>query len=584
MKKSIICMIISILMIVSLSVVSFAAYYGDVNDDNLITAADARTILRVAAKLDKLDDEKIYIADMNVDGKITASDARTVLRMSAKLENLQEVTTKTDETQATTELVTNMTTTTEIATEEPATEEPTTEEPTTEEPTTAEPTTEELTTEDPTTEEPTTEEPTIEEPTIEEPTTEEPTTEEPTTEEPTTEEPTTEEPTTEEPTTEEPTTKPEEPVTYPESINAFMAGKYYVEGTQADGKKIKLAVSGDNAEIAVMSGEAQLSLLKRNAKTYIKTVSSEGKKYYVKYTELMKELFGADFEALTARFDFATYSEKNEPVVKIDIYDDKACDIYSFENDGSTIDFYVVDSETVKIEKVNSQGEVSTCFIVDKMSQTIPSDMLKISGFTSTQISNIPYIVPEFLDDASVIEPEVKTYPKAIRVFLSGKYYMSGTLYADGTNHSFSYVYNEVDKAVSLDGIAYFNRRGLMNVRDENEKLFAQVTDAQLKEYGIDFNKVMNDNTFALEGKTECIAFEKSTFNELPCDIYTLCDEKGNIMKFTIVFERLARIAVLDNDMNEVKYVVTDEFDDDIPDSSLTFIGFKKADIAKILG
>ena len=569
MKKSFICIFIAFVMMFLLNIVSYAGYLGDVNNDGKITAADARIILRVSAKLDKLDNEKLAVADMNSDGKITASDARTVLRMSAKLDKLQEMTTKTDETQATTELVTNMTTTTEIATVEQTTEEPTIAEPTTEEPIT---------------EEPTTEEPTTEEPTIEEPTTEEPTTEEPTTEESTTEEPTTEEPTTEEPTTEEPTTKPEEPITYPESINAFMSGKYYIEGKQADGKKIKLAVSGDNAEIAVMSGEAQLSLLKRNAKTYIKAVSSEGKKYYVKYTELMKELFGADFEALTARFDFASYSEKNEPTVKSGIYDDKACDIYSFENDGSTIEFYVLDSETVKIEKVTSEGEVVISFIVDKMSKTIPSGMLKISGFTSTQISNIPYIVPEFLDDASVIEPEVKTYPKAIRVFLSGKYYMSGTLYADGTNHSFSYVYNEVDKAVSLDGITYFNRRGLMNVRDENEKLYAQVTDAQLKEYGIDFNKVMNDNTFALEGKTECIAFEKSTFNELPCDIYTLCDEKGNIMKFTIVFERLARIAVLDNDMNEVKYVVTDEFDDDIPDSSLTFIGYKKADIAKILG
>lgn len=572
MKKSFICIFIAFVMMFLLNIVSYAGYLGDVNNDGKITAADARIILRVSAKLDKLDNEKLAVADMNSDGKITASDARTVLRMSAKLDKLQEITTKADEAQTTTELVTNMTTTTETTTEVLTTEELTTEEPTTEEPTT----------EEPTTEEPTTEESTTEEPTTEEPTTEAPTTEEPTTEEPTTEEPTTEEPTTEEPTTEEPTT--EEPVTYPGSINAFMAGKYYVEGIQADGKKIKLAVSGDNAEIAVMSGEAQLSLLKRNAKTYIKAVSSEGKKYYVKYTELMKELFGADFEALTARFDFATYSEKNEPVVKIGIYDDKACDIYSFENDGSTIDFYVVDSETVKIEKVNSQGEVVISFIVDKMSKTIPSGMLKITGFTSTQISNIPYIVPEFLDDTSVLEPEVKTYPKAIKVFLSGKYYMSGTLYADGTNHSFSYVYNEVDKAVSLDGITYFNRRGLMNVRDENEKLYAQVTDAQLKEYGIDFNKVMNDNTFALEGKTECIAFEKSTFNELPCDIYTLCDEKGNIMKFTIVFERLARIAVLDNDMNEVKYVVTDEFDDDIPDSSLTFIGYKKADIAKILG
>ena len=105
-----------------------------------------------------------------------------------------------------------------------------------------------------------------------------------------------------------------------------------------------------------------------------------------------------------------------------------------------------------------------------------------------------------------------------------------------------------------------------------------------MKEYGIDFNKVLNDNTFTLEGKTECIAFEKSIFNGLPCDIYTLRDEKGNVMRFTIAFERLARIAVLDADGNEEKYIVVDAFDDDIPDNILTLIGYKKADISQILG
>ncbi len=573
MKKSFICILITFIMILSLNMVSYAAYLGDVNNDGKITASDARTILRVSAKLDKLDNDKLTVADINGDGKITASDARTVLRMSAKLEQLQEITTKAPETHATTESATDEFTTAETTTEEVTTEEPTTEEPTTEEPTT----------EEPTTEEPTTEEPTTEEPTTEEPTTEESTTEEPTTEEPTTEEPTTEEPTTEEPTTEEPTTKPEEPVTYPESINAFLSGKYYVSGKQADGRQMKLAVSGDNAEIVIMSGDAQLSLLKRNAKTYLKAISSEGKKYYVKYTELMKELFGADFEALTSRFDFASYSQKNEPAVKSGVYNDEDCDIYSFEDDGSSLDFYVADSKVVKIEKVNSEGEVVISFIVDKMSKTIPSGMLKISGFTATQISNIPYIVPEFLDDPSYIEPEVKTYPKAIKVFLDGKYYMNGTLY-DGATHSFSYAYNEIDKSVAFDGISYYSRRGLAYVRDDNVKLYAQLTDEKMKEYGIDFNKVLNDNTFALEGKTECIAFEKSIFNEQPCEIYTLRDEKGNVMKFTVVYERLARIAVLDADGNEEKYIVVDEFDDDIPDNILTLIGYEKADLSQILG
>ena len=519
MKKSFICILLVLIIILSLNTMSYAAYLGDVNNDGKITASDARTILRVSAKLDKLDNDRLTVADINGDGKITASDARTVLRMSAKLEQLQEITTKAPETQ---------------------------------------PTTEELTKEEPTTEEPTTEEPTAEEPT-------------------------TEELTTEEPTTKEPTTKPEEPVTYPESINAFLSGKYYISGKISDSQQVKLAVSGDNAEIVIMSGDAQLSLLKRNSKTYLKAISSEGKKYYVRYTELMNEFFGADFEALTSRFDIASYSQKNEPVVKSSFYNDENCDIYSFEDDGSSLEIYVADSEVLKIEKVTSDGEVVISFIVDKMSKTIPSGMLKISGFTATQISNIPYIVPEFLDDPSVIEPEVKTYPKAIKVFLDGKYYMNGTLY-DGATHSFSYAYNEIDKSVAFDGISYYSRRGLAYVRDDNIKLYAQLTDEKMKEYGIDFNKVLNDNTFTLEGKTECIAFEKSIFNEQPCEIYTLRDEKGNVMKFTIAFERLARIAVLDADGNEEKYIIVDEFYDNIPDNILTLIGYKKADISQILG
>ena len=59
---------------------------GDSNNDGNITAADARLILRVAAKLETLTDKLIRIADMNADNKITAADARKILRKAAKLE------------------------------------------------------------------------------------------------------------------------------------------------------------------------------------------------------------------------------------------------------------------------------------------------------------------------------------------------------------------------------------------------------------------------------------------------------------------------------------------------------------------
>ena len=59
---------------------------GDVNGDGKITAADARTILRAASKLEDLDEIQKENADADNDGKITAADARKVLRNSAGLE------------------------------------------------------------------------------------------------------------------------------------------------------------------------------------------------------------------------------------------------------------------------------------------------------------------------------------------------------------------------------------------------------------------------------------------------------------------------------------------------------------------
>ncbi|MBR5234262.1 MAG: SH3 domain-containing protein [Clostridia bacterium] len=57
----------------------------DINGNGKIDAGDARTVLRVAAYLEKLPDEKRVIADENEDGKITAADARGILRIAAKL-------------------------------------------------------------------------------------------------------------------------------------------------------------------------------------------------------------------------------------------------------------------------------------------------------------------------------------------------------------------------------------------------------------------------------------------------------------------------------------------------------------------
>lgn len=61
---------------------------GDVNGDSLITAADARLVLRYSAKIEELTADGLLAADVNKDGVVNASDARYILRCSANLEKI----------------------------------------------------------------------------------------------------------------------------------------------------------------------------------------------------------------------------------------------------------------------------------------------------------------------------------------------------------------------------------------------------------------------------------------------------------------------------------------------------------------
>lgn len=92
MKKAI--AFIIVLVLCFLSVTAFAQtplfdttqlMMGDANEDGKVNAGDARTVLRVSAKLDAQDSVNLHSVDADGNGKITASDARTILRVAANL-------------------------------------------------------------------------------------------------------------------------------------------------------------------------------------------------------------------------------------------------------------------------------------------------------------------------------------------------------------------------------------------------------------------------------------------------------------------------------------------------------------------
>lgn len=58
---------------------------GDVNYDGKISTSDARTVLRIAARLESADDAANLAADIDFNGKVSVVEARRVLRFAARL-------------------------------------------------------------------------------------------------------------------------------------------------------------------------------------------------------------------------------------------------------------------------------------------------------------------------------------------------------------------------------------------------------------------------------------------------------------------------------------------------------------------
>lgn len=103
MKKFIGVLLVSLMLIsVVLAFGASAETYklGDINMDGKINAADARSILRAAAQVEKIGEKEMLIADVNGDSRVNAADARAVLRVASRLDkelgeiNIGEPTTK----------------------------------------------------------------------------------------------------------------------------------------------------------------------------------------------------------------------------------------------------------------------------------------------------------------------------------------------------------------------------------------------------------------------------------------------------------------------------------------------------------
>lgn len=83
--KLLLCIIISLLFIVTLSL-SVSALHGDVNNDEYIGIEDAIIALKFATGIETPDEEQEHLADLDYDGQITTNDVRLIMRGAADID------------------------------------------------------------------------------------------------------------------------------------------------------------------------------------------------------------------------------------------------------------------------------------------------------------------------------------------------------------------------------------------------------------------------------------------------------------------------------------------------------------------
>ena len=204
-------------------------------------------------------------------------------------------------------------------------------------------------------------------------------------------------PTTTQPSTEKPTQAAK--VEYPEAIDAFFSGKYYIEAVVGEGDEaavMKMAVSDKGFEMASDlelfegMGKMELSIMQLSKTFYIKYPDANGKKkVFVIDEETAKSIessFGVDISEL---FETSLFEEMNlifkpkseTPVHKKGEYKGQECDIYVFDVEEGKIAFYTIGEEVKTINIIDAEGNEGTAMEVLVLTEKIPGKMLKTSGY-----------------------------------------------------------------------------------------------------------------------------------------------------------------------------------------------------------
>ena len=169
-------------------------------------------------------------------------------------------------------------------------------------------------------------------------------------------------------------------------IKAFFECRYYLSGRMIENnepKTVAMAIDGDDYEVFTELDGAEISVMRKDGKTYLKRPSS---KQYVAMSETLLKTIGVspdDFNVSFARADFD--SQAPDSAYDVDIGGTPGvCISYGYSGTAHA-DFYAVNGNLVEIIYRDDSQYYPIIIMIDYFSVNIPDDQISLNGYTKAK-------------------------------------------------------------------------------------------------------------------------------------------------------------------------------------------------------
>lgn len=230
------------------------------------------------------------------------------------------------------------------------------------------------------------------------------------------------------------------------------------------------------------------------------------------------------------------------------------------------------------------EHQIATTVIDAYKPEVVKTTAAEVKTEKKTQVSTTQYL------EATTVKTDVATDTDSkvmslIEAFFSGKYYMDGTMIADGSQSPMEMAMNGNDFHIysEMEGMdmAVMNYDGKLYLMNPDNKTYIEINSALKKMMGVEddaftfeFNKVKFDSKSPT-------SVTKATYNGQNAVCYTYKDS-ANCIEFIAVGDEIKQITQYSN--SDAKTVLqADEFSSEIPSDMLTFKGYSKANMISFL-